>query len=395
MTRDQRIRTTHVGSLVRPTELQHYITAIEGGVSVDGTAFNACLQKSIVEIVRQQAEAGIDIVSDGEFGKFRSWSWYILDRLEGFEERPRRNADGSPVTRGVLPQVGTKESRLFPQFYAEYFHKQGLTYPGIPACVGPITYKGQAALQRDIKHFKTALEGVIVAGAFMPVVAPGSAMPIYVDDHYRNEEKFLYALADALREEYSAIVAAGFQVQVDDAFLPFMWDLAFADQGLDKYRSWAQLRIDALNHALRDIPAEKIRYHICWGSFNTPHVCDIPLRSIVDLVLKVKAGAYCIEMANPRHENEWQVWKTTRLPEGRKLIPGVISHSTNVVEHPELIADRIVRLAQVVGRDNVIAGTDCGFAQGPHVQRVHPSIMWAKLESLAEGARLASSQLWG
>jgi 5-methyltetrahydropteroyltriglutamate--homocysteine methyltransferase len=182
---------------------------------------------------------------------------------------------------------------------------------------------------------------------------------------------------------------------VDDAFLPFMWDLAFADQGLDKYRSWAQLRIEVLNHALRDIPMEKIRYHICWGSFNTPHVCDIPLKSIVDLVLKVRAGAYCIEMANPRHEHEWQMWKTTKLPEGRKLIPGVISHSTNVVEHPELIAERLVRLAQLVGRDNLMAGTDCGFAQGPHVQRVHPSIMWAKLESLAEGARLASSQLWG
>jgi 5-methyltetrahydropteroyltriglutamate--homocysteine methyltransferase len=376
-------------------ELRHYITAIEGGVAVDPTAFHACLQKSIVEVVRQQAEAGIDIVSDGEYGKFRSWSWYILDRLAGFEERPRVNADGSPAARGQLTTVGTKEARLFPLFYAEYFHKQGLSYPGIPACVGPIQYKGQTALQRDIHHFSTALQGVSVAGAFMPVVAPGSAMPIYIDEHYGNEEKFLFALADAMREEYAAIVNAGFLLQVDDAFLPFMWDLAFADQGLEKYRRWAELRVEVLNHALAGIPEEKVRYHICWGSFNTPHVCDIPLRSIVDLVLKVKAGAYCIEMGNPRHEHEWQLWKTVKLPEGRKLIPGVISHSTNVVEHPELVAERLVRVARLVGRDNVLAGTDCGFAQGPHVQRVHPSIMWAKLESLAEGARLASSELWG
>jgi 5-methyltetrahydropteroyltriglutamate--homocysteine methyltransferase len=348
-----------------------------------------------VEVVRQQAEAGIDIVSDGEYGKFRSWSWYILDRLAGFEERPRVNADGSPATRGQLTTVGTKEARLFPLFYAEYFHKQGLSYPGIPACVGPIQYKGQGALQRDLHHFSTALQGVSVAGAFMPVVAPGSAMPIYIDEHYRNEERFLYALAEAMREEYAAIVNAGFLLQVDDAFLPFMWDLAFADQGLEKYRRWAELRVEVLNHALAGIPEEKVRYHICWGSFNTPHVCDIPLKAIVDLVLKVKAGAYCIEMGNPRHEHEWQLWKTVKLPEGRKLIPGVISHSTNVVEHPELVAERLVRVARLVGRDNVLAGTDCGFAQGPHVQRVHPSIMWAKLESLAEGARLASSELWG
>ena len=395
MLRDQRIRTTHVGSLVRPKELRQYITAIEAGVSVDSTAFHACLTKSIVEVVRRQAEAVIDFVSDGEFGKFRSWSWYILDRLAGFEQRSRVDPDGKTAEHGAPPAITTRESRLFPQFYAEYFHKQGLKHPGTPACVGPIQYTGQAALKRDIEHFRIALEGVIVAGAFMPVVAPGSAMPVYIDEHYRNEERFLYALADAMREEYQAIVAAGFLLQVDDAFLPFMWDLAFADQGLEKYRRWAELRIEVLNHALAGIPEEKVRYHICWGSFNTPHVCDIPLKSIVDLVLKVRAGAYCIEMANPRHEHEWQVWKSVKLPEGRKLIPGVISHSTNVVEHPELVAERLVRIAQLVGRDNVLAGTDCGFAQGPHVQRVHPSIMWAKLESLAEGARLASSELWG
>jgi len=215
-----------------------------------------------------------------------------------------------------------------------------------------------------------------------------------VDEHYGSEETFLFALADALRQEYDAIVAAGFQLQVDDAFLPYVWDIRFAGADLGKYRAWAELRIEALNHALANIAEEKIRYHICWGSFNTPHLGDIPLKDIVDLVLRVKAGAYCIEMANPRHEHEWRLWEKVKLPPGRKLIPGVISHSTNVVEHPELVAERLVRLARLVGRENVLGGTDCGFAQGPYVRRVHPSIMWAKLEALAEGARLASRELY-
>jgi 5-methyltetrahydropteroyltriglutamate--homocysteine methyltransferase len=388
-TQPGRILTTHVGSLVRPPQLVRYIDAIDSGLAVDEQQFYAYLARSVTEVVKQQADVGIDIVSDGEFGKFRSWSWYIIDRLAGFEERPR------PDGGNTLRALGTKESQLFPEFYAEYFFKQGFSARNLTVCTGAIRYKGHAAIQRDIDHFKSALRGVSVAGAFMPVVAPGSAMAMYTDEFYGDERKFLFALADAMREEYKAIVDAGLLVQVDDAFLPFMWDMAFIDQGLEKYRRWAQLRIEALNHALTGIPREKIRYHICWGSFNTPHVCDIPLRSIVDLVVSVNAGAYCIEMGNPRHEHEWQVWRQVKLPDGSKLIPGVISHSTNVVEHPELVAERLVRVAKLVGRENVMGGTDCGFAQGPHVQRVHPTIMWAKLQALVEGARLASKELWG
>jgi 5-methyltetrahydropteroyltriglutamate--homocysteine methyltransferase len=394
MPADRRILATHVGSLVRPPQLLEYITAIGKGVAVDRQAFDACLRDAVAEAVRRQAEAGIDIVSDGEFGKFRSWSWYIMERLAGFEERPAVNPDGSPRSNALTPNAGT-DARLFPEFYAEYFPKQGFSYRGIPTCVGEIRYKGHAALAADIAHLQAALARTQVTGAFMPVVAPASAMPVFVDEHYGSEEAFLFGLADALREEYRAIVGAGFQVQVDDAFLPYIWDFRFAGQDLAKYRAWAELRIEALNRALAGIPEERIRYHICWGSFNTPHLGDIPLKDIVDLVLKVKAGAYCIEMANPRHEHEWRLWEKVKLPAGRKLIPGVISHSTNVVEHPELVAERLVRLARLVGPENILGGTDCGFAQGPHVRLVHPTIMWAKLEALAEGARLASRELFG
>jgi 5-methyltetrahydropteroyltriglutamate--homocysteine methyltransferase len=378
-----RILTTHVGSLVRPAKLVQYIEAMENGLAVDGKAFDALLQESVNEVVKRQRQAGIDIVSDGEYGKFRSWSFYVFDRLEGIEQRDV-----------AAPVGGGRDRALFPEFYAEYFPTQRLPKRGTAVSVGPIRYKGHAAVRKDIEIFKAALVGIDVEG-FMPVVAPASAVPLFKNEYYRSEEEALFALAEALREEYAAIVEAGLTVQVDDAFLPYVWDLAFAGRDLAEYRKWASVRVDALNHALAGLPQEKVRYHICWGSFNTPHVSDIPLKDIVDLVLRVKAGAYCIEMGNPRHAHEWRVWETARLPEGRKLVPGVISHSTNVVEHPDLVAERLVRLARLVGRENLMAGTDCGFAQAPHVRRVHPSIMWAKLEALAEGARIASRELWG
>jgi 5-methyltetrahydropteroyltriglutamate--homocysteine methyltransferase len=381
-----RILTTHVGSLVRPPQVMSYIDAIESGVAVDQAAFDACLREEIAQVIRQQAEAGVDVVSDGEFGKLRSWSFYVLDRLGGIEER---DLDA--------PRGAGRDQTLFPEFYAEYFPTQKLPKRGTAVAVAPITYEGHAAVARDIALFKDALKasGAKVAGAFLPVVAPASAVPRHGNEYYKSDEEFLFALAAALREEYKAIVDAGLYVQIDDAFLPYMYDVAFAGQDLAAYRKWAAVRIDALNHALEGLPEEKVRYHICWGSFNTPHVSDVALRDIVDLVLKVKAGAYCIEMGNPRHEHEWRVWETAKLPPGRKLVPGVISHSTNVVEHPELVAQRLVRIAKLVGRENVMGGTDCGFAQAPHVKRVHPSIMWAKLAALAEGARIASRELWG
>jgi 5-methyltetrahydropteroyltriglutamate--homocysteine methyltransferase len=294
----------------------------------------------------------------------------------------------------VAPSGGGRDRSLFPEFYAEYFHTQRLPKRGTIVTVGPVKYKGQAALKKDIDIFKKALKGVDVQG-FLPVVAPASAVPMFENEHYKNEEEALFGIAEALHEEYKTIVDAGLDVQVDDAFLPYVYDLSFAGKDLEAFRKWARVRVDALNHALTGIPEERVRYHICWGSFNTPHVSDVPMKDIVDLVVAVNAGAYCIEMANPRHEHEWRVWETTKLPEGRKLIPGVISHATNVVEHPELVADRLVRLAKLIGRENILGGTDCGFAQSPHVRRVPPSLMWAKLESLAEGARIASRELWG
>jgi 5-methyltetrahydropteroyltriglutamate--homocysteine methyltransferase len=378
-----RILATHVGSLVRPPKLVQYIDAMENGIAVDGQAFDALLRRSVAEVVDRQQQAGIDVVSDGEYGKFRSWSFYVLDRLAGIEERDI-----------VAPTGGGRERGLFPGFYAEYFPTQKLPKRGTVVTVGPIAYKGHAAVAHDIEVFKAALAGKDVAG-FLPVVAPASAVPMFRNEYYKSEEEALFALSAALREEYRAIVDAGLYVQVDDAFLPYVYDLAFAGKSLDDYRRWASVRIDALNHALEGLPQEKVRYHICWGSFNTPHVSDVPLKDIVDLILRVKAGAYCIEMGNPRHAHEWRVWETVKLPEGRKLVPGCVTHSTNVVEHPELVAERLVRVANLVGRENVMAGTDCGFAQTPHLKRVHEEVMWAKLEALAEGARIASRALWG
>ncbi|MDE2285414.1 MAG: cobalamin-independent methionine synthase II family protein [Hyphomicrobiales bacterium] len=379
-----RILTTHVGSLVRPAELARYIEAIDEGASVDQGAFDRCLSAAVNAVVARQQTTGIDIVSDGEYGKFRSWSFYVLDRLAGIEERAIET-----------PRGAGRDQQMFADFYAEYFPTQKLPKRGTVVCVGPLAYKGQAALQKDIAIFKAALKDATVSGAFLPVVAPASAVPRHTNEYYKDDEEFLFKLAEALREEYKTIIDAGLLVQIDDAFLPYMYDVAFAADDLAGYRKWAAVRIAALNHALEGLPAERIRYHICWGSFNTPHVTDVPLNDIVDLVLEVKAGAYCIEMANPRHEHEWRVWEKTKLPAGKMLIPGLISHATNVVEHPELVAQRLTRLAKLVGRENVMGGTDCGFAQTPHVRRVHPSIMWAKLAALAEGARLASAELWG
>ena len=380
---DNRILTTHVGSLARPAPLLDWIGAIEKGVAVDEAAFGKYLKGAVTEVVKQQEKAGVDIVSDGEFGKFRSWSFYVIDRLGGIEER----AVSVPGGQG-------KDQKKFAEFYAQYFPTQKLPKRGVFTCVGPVTYKGQAAIKRDIDDLKAGLAATKVVGGFLPVVAPASAVPSHANEYYKSDEEFFFALADALREEYKAVIDAGLYVQIDDAFLPYMYDVAFTDKPMSDYRKWVELRIDALNHAIRGLPEEKIRYHLCWGSFNTPHTTDVALSEIVDLVTKVKAGAYCLEMANPRHEHEWRVWEKAKLPDGRKLIPGVISHATNIVEHPELVAERLVRLAKIVGRDNILGGTDCGFAQTPYTPRVHPSIMWAKLEALAEGARIATKELW-
>jgi 5-methyltetrahydropteroyltriglutamate--homocysteine methyltransferase len=387
-----RILTTHVGSLVRPLELVDFIRTVENGEPYEPLAFEELLRRSVAEVVRRQAEVGIDIVSDGEFGKTWTWAWYVRDRLGGFEERPwGPEGEREPARTG-------KDRREFAEFYAEYVaqHQTGAGFRqrGQWVCVGPIEYQGQAAIQRDIDDLEAAAAAVDVVDAFLPVAAPASVMPVRTDEFYASEEEFLFGLADALNQEYRAVVDSGLRIQIDDAFLATMYDTMVPPATLEEYREWAELRIEVLNRALQGIPEERSRYHVCWGSWNGPHTGDVALRDIVDLILKVRVGGYSLEQANPRHEHEWHVWEDVELPEGKVLYPGVISHATNVVEHPELVAERIVRLANLVGRERVVASTDCGFAQTPFVQRVHPSIVWAKLGALAEGARLATRALW-
>jgi len=383
-----RILTTHVGSLIRPDALQEFLRARQGGKPYDQAAYDKCLVDSVAAVVRRQAEAGIDVVSDGEFGKSISWSQYVLERLSGFERRPIKAGTVNPFARGA-------DRTRFAEFYAELDARETPATISESICVGPIAYTGQAALQRDIDNFKAALKGVQVEEGFLPVAAPASVIPDRKNEYYKSDEECLHAIADAMRTEYRMIVDAGFILQLDDARTAVTFDRMVPPGTFADYRKWVAMHVDLLNHALDGIPEDRVRYHVCWGSWPGPHTTDVPLKDIVDLILQVRVGAYVIEGANPRHEHEWKVWRDAKLPPGRVLIPGVISHATNIVEHPELVAERIVRLASVVGRENVIAGTDCGFAQGPFYRRVHPSIMWAKLEALAEGARLASKELWG
>jgi 5-methyltetrahydropteroyltriglutamate--homocysteine methyltransferase len=382
-----RILTTHVGSLIRPDALQDFLRAKQSRKAFDEAAYDTCLTSSVADVVRRQAEAGIDVVSDGEFGKSISWSQYVIERLSGFERRPIKPG-GNPFARGA-------DRTRFAEFYAELDSREAPATITESICVGPIAYTGQAALQCDIDNFKAALEGVKVEEGFLPVAAPASVIPDRKNEYYKSEEDCLRAIAEAMRTEYRMIVDAGFILQLDDARTAVTFDRMVPPGTFADYRKWVAMHVDLLNHALEGIPEDRVRYHVCWGSWPGPHTTDVPLRDIVDLILQVKVGAYVIEGANPRHEHEWKVWADAKLPPGRVLVPGVISHATNIVEHPELVAERIVRLAKLVGRENVIAGTDCGFAQGPFYRRVHPSIMWAKLEALAAGARLASEELWG
>lgn len=388
-----RILTTHVGSLVRPDDLVA-ILRVQG--HEDDVQFRNLLRASVREVVRRQTDIGIDIVSDGEFGKSISWSRYVLERLDGFEDRPDPSHRETDPKRLLGPRTDTE---LFPEFYAEYNQTQGFEDSKRNCvCTGPIAYAGHDDLQRDIGNFTSALTEVATEGervtGFLPAVAPGSVGYERKDEYYQSEEEYVFAIAEALRVEYRSIIDAGLNLQVDDAHLPMMHDKMIPPGTTDDFNRWAGLRIDALNHALEGLPLDRTRYHICWGSFNSPHVGDVPFREIADLVMKVNVGAYAIEMANPRHEHEWRVWEDVALPDGKVLLPGVIAHTTNVVEHPELVAERLVRLAQLVGRENVIGSTDCGFAQGPFVRRVHPSIMWAKLSALVQGAELATRLLW-
>jgi 5-methyltetrahydropteroyltriglutamate--homocysteine methyltransferase len=381
-----RILTTHVGSLIRPAALQDFLRLKQAGKPYDAAAYQKCLRGSVAEVVHKQAEVGVDVVSDGEFGKSISWSQYVLERLSGFERRPIK-LGANPFTRGV-------DRERFGEFYAELDAREGIATAVEAVCVGPISYTGQAELARDIDNFKSALKDVSVEEAFLPVAAPASVIPDRKNEYYKTDEELIRAIGAAMRTEYRTIIDAGFLLQLDDARAAVTYDRMVPPASFAEYRKWLALQLAVTNEAIAGLPADRIRYHVCWGSWPGPHTSDVPLKDIVDLIVKLKVGALVIEGANPRHEHEWRVWENAKPPEGTVLIPGVISHATNVVEHPDLVAERIVRLARLVGRENVIAGTDCGFAQGPFHRRVHPSIMWAKLSALVEGARLASAELW-
>ncbi|MBO0752177.1 MAG: cobalamin-independent methionine synthase II family protein [Bradyrhizobiaceae bacterium] len=381
-----RILTSHVGSLIRPPELLAFLGARQAHQPVDEAAFEKCLRDCVAEIVRRQADIGIDVVDDGEFGKTISWSQYALERLSGFERRP--------LTGGANPFARGADRARFADFYAELDARDAPATQSEAVCVGPIAYTGQAALKRDIDNLKAALAGLHVTEAFLPVAAPASVIPDRRNEYYESDDACLQAIATAMRTEYRMIVDAGFLVQLDDARTAVTFDRMVPPASFADYRRWVADYVEVVNYALEGIPEDRVRYHMCWGSWPGPHTTDVPLKDIVDLVLQIRAGAYVIEGANPRHEHEWKVWQDVKLPPGRILVPGVISHATNIVEHPELVCERIVRLARLVGRENVIASTDCGFAQSPMYRRVHPSIMWAKFESLAEGARLATKELW-
>ncbi len=387
-----RILTTHVGSLARPARLLELARAQQKDDEIDARAYDECLQSSVAEVVRRQVEVGIDIVNDGEFGKSTSWSLYPLQRLSGFELRPvppGRQPFRAWRGPGALPGVLRRARR---QQTSAPGRTSPRTMPSASAPSGTPAFPSSSATSPTSKRRSKACT---VEEAFLPVAAPSSTIPDRKNEYYASDEELLAALAEAMRTEYRSIVDAGFLLQIDDARAAVTYDRMVPPASFDDYYRWVNRHVEVLNYALEGIPEDRVRYHVCWGSWPGPHTTDVPLRKIVDLILKVRAGAYLIEAANPRHEHEWRVWQDVKLPEGKILAPGVVSHGTNVVEHPELVAERILRFAGAVGRENVIASTDCGFAQEQFNRRVHPSIIWAKLEAMAEGARIATKELWG
>jgi 5-methyltetrahydropteroyltriglutamate--homocysteine methyltransferase len=381
-----RILTTHAGRLEGPPEIGAMWQATRANANTppsDAGGIDAAIRRGMVDVVRKQAASGIDVISDGEVGKLGFGLAYYGKRFSGLESRQVK-----PGEPGWM-SMRTGERLEFPEFYAT------LPWPTPSERVvvtGAITYIGQQEVQRDIELFRASLAaaGVTPEETFMCVLAPGWLEHFFYNEHYSNDEDYLFALADAIKHEYKAVVEAGFVLQIDDPALPDTYDMIVPAPSIDEYRKFAEVRIEAVNRALEGIPQDRVRYHICWGSWHGPHTHDLPLEHVLDLMLRVRAGAYSIEAANPRHEHEWKLWTRTPLPPDKLLIPGVVSHATNIIEHPEIVADRIVRFANIVGRERVIAGTDCGLGF-----RVHPQIAWAKLKTLAEGAALASRQLWG
>jgi len=397
---ENRILTTHVGSLVRSASVIVAMRAKEADQPYDERALAADVRSAVGDVVRRQRDAGIDIPSDGEQGK-TGFFRYLYDRLDGLKLSVQQPGDNRPVVQPGL------DRRDFAEFYAQYdplaatmwlppeVERVAIPASGRAVCDRPISYKGQEVLRSELETFKAALAAQGIEEAFVPAASPTIIHNVTDNNHYASEEAYVYAVADALKTEYETIVNAGLLLQIDAPEMPTRYDRILAVGGdMDEYRRYANLCVDATNHALQNIPEDRVRYHICWGSWNGPHSSDVPLREVAEILLRVKAQAYSVEAANPRHEHEWEVWRDVKLPEGKILIPGVIAHTTNVVEHPELVAMRLKNFASLVGRENVIGGSDCGFSQGWNSARVHPQIQWAKLKTLAEGAALASKQLW-
>ena len=392
---EERILTTHVGSIPRPDGIKELLRRRLRGEAVDEQELARHVDYAVRDVVRRQAEIGLDVVSDGEMGR-TSFIAYTDERLNGFETLspsdpsvPASNTSGSWERR-----LDTRrEWRNFRDYYAAYL-PDAMPPSALPAiCTGPVSYKGEPILRAELQRLRDALEGVGVEEAFVPAIAPGM-VGRGQNKYYKTEEEYRFAIAGALKHEYKAIVDAGFILQIDDPGLGETWDMVETQPDLEQYRKLQQMHIEALNQALAGIPEDRVRYHLCWGSWQGPHLGDLRLRDVIDLMLTVRAQAYSVEAATPRHAWEWQVWEDVRLPEGKILIPGVIAHTTAVVEHPETIAERIAKFAGVVGPKNVMAGADCGFAQGALYARQHPSVMWAKFEALVAGARLASERLF-
>ena len=392
-TSSARILTTHTGSLPRPPDLVALLNRKELGEAYDGAAYRTRISRAIDDIVRQQADVGIDIVDDGEHSKV-NWMAYARARLSGLAE-----IDSPPRFRGP-----TRDSRAFPQAYEDMrvmlaarsgaIVAKRTVRPKAQVCAGPIAYVGQEELATDIENFKRALTAVAAEEAFMTAISPSNLELYYENRYYASDEEYLAALAEAMRVEYKAIVDAGLLLQIDDPRMATHYNRA-TDASIEDCRKFIALRVEAVNHALRGIPPERVRFHTCYSVNIAPRVHDFELKHFVDLMLRVNASAYLIEAANPRHEHEWAVWQDVKLPDDKILVPGVVSHCVHLVEHPELVAQRIVRFAEVVGRERVIAGTDCGFGTSGAGDEVHPEVAWAKLKALAEGARIASRRLWG
>jgi 5-methyltetrahydropteroyltriglutamate--homocysteine methyltransferase len=391
----ERILTTHVGSLARPDALVPVLRSKDRGQPYDREAYASVVRAAVTEVVRKQTEAGIDVVTDGEQGK-ASFFGYIVERFNGFARKP------APAGQEGNTRAASREYQAFPDYYAwseriaEWAGgRGGDRRHGVDVCTGPVSYKGHAAVQADVETLRVALKGLPHEEVFMPAIAPSYIFATLANEFYRTEEEYEQALADALREEYRAIVDAGFVLQIDDPRLVTYY-MMNPGLGVADCRRWAAKRVEAINYSLRGIPREKVRFHTCYSIDVGPRVHDMELKDIVDILLRINAGAYSFEAANPRHEHEYRVFEQVRPPDGAILIPGVISHTTNLVEHPDLIAERIVRFARIVGRENVIAGADCGFAaSGIRFNDTHPSVAWLKFEALAEGARRATKELWG